>query len=454
MKSCVTLLVALLLAFAGNVFAQRNLTVAPTPAIEQRVALVIGNSAYAESPLKNPTNDAADMAAALRGLGFQVILRANANRRQMVEAVREFGNQIKRGGVGFFYYAGHGVQSRGKNFLIPVGAQLESEADLEFETMDANIVLAQMDEASNRVNIVVLDACRDNPYTRSSRSASRGLAALDAARGSFLAFATAPGSVAADGDGRNGIYTKHLLASLREPDTRLEDVFKRVRLDVAKETGNRQIPWDSSSVLGDFYFRPPAGDVEVVSTAPSAAVTQSISPLAIELAYWQSIKDSTGADDYNAYLERYPSGQFSNLARSRIAAYRKSSSGEIRPSPIADSVADDRASSAQVVIFRKSAFVGMNIELPVTIDGKFIGILASGTYFTLSLNAGLHQIGVSKKSGGLLRGTCRETLDVVAGETHFIEADVGKFGLISDCGLIRTDEPNGVSAIDGLARRN
>lgn len=238
-------IVMLLLMVGAPVLAQQNsLPAAADARTEQRVALVIGNSAYKDSPLRNPSNDASDMAQTLRGLGFQVILRTNAGRRQMVEAVREFGNQIKRGGVGLFYYAGHGVQSRGKNFLIPVDAHIEGEADLEFETMDANMVLAQMDDAGNRVNIVVLDACRDNPFARSFRSASRGLAQLDAARGSFLAYATAPGSVASDGDGRNGIYTKHLLASLRNPDSKLEEVFKRVRVEVARETGNRQIPWD------------------------------------------------------------------------------------------------------------------------------------------------------------------------------------------------------------------
>ena len=224
---------------------------------EQRVALVIGNASYKDGPLRNSVNDANDVAATLKGLGFQVILRINSDRRQMVQAVREFGSSIKRGGVGFFYYAGHGVQSRGKNFLMPVGARIEGEGDLEFEAMDANMVLAQMDEAANRVNIVVLDACRDNPYTRSFRSANKGLAQMYSVKGSFIAYSTAPGSVAADGIGRNGTYTKHLLASLRQPDTKIEEVFKRVRLEVARETGNKQIPWDSSSLLGDFYFTTP-----------------------------------------------------------------------------------------------------------------------------------------------------------------------------------------------------
>ena len=225
---------------------------------EQRVALVIGNSAYKESPLKNPANDAADMAAALKELGFKVTLRTDASQRQMKQALREFAQDLRRGGVGLFYFAGHGVQSKGRNFLIPVGANVETEAELEDESVDANLVLSYMDEAQNRVNIVVLDACRNNPFARSFRSASRGLAQMEAAKGSFVAFATAPGSVAADGEGRNGVYTEHLLASLKEADGDIDKVFRRVAANVSTVTGGKQVPWVASSLTGDFYFRMPA----------------------------------------------------------------------------------------------------------------------------------------------------------------------------------------------------
>lgn len=332
---CLSFAAIFFLVFCGAGQAQRNPSASPDA--EQRIALVIGNSSYKEAPLRNPVNDAADVAATLKGLGFNVILRTNANRRQMVEAVREFGVRIRRGGVGFFYYAGHGVQSKGKNFLIPVGAQLDAEADLEFETMDANMVLAQMDDAGNRVNIVVLDACRDNPFARSFRSASRGLAQMDSAKGSFLAYATSPGSVAADGTGRNGTYTKHLLASLRQPDSRLEEVFKRVRVEVAKETGNRQIPWDSSSVLGDFYFRPPAGGaVAEFPAAPAAA----FDPFATERTYWDSIKDTRNANELKTYLDQYPGGMFAALAAERL----KGLAAPPIPSPASgDNSANERA---------------------------------------------------------------------------------------------------------------
>ena len=223
---------------------------------EPRIALVIGNAAYQFGSLRNPVNDATDMAATLKPLGFKVILRTDATQRQMKRALREFRGDLRSGGVGLFYYAGHGVQSKGRNYLVPVGADIEAESDIEDESVDANLVLAYMEEAGTRVNIIILDACRNNPFARGFRSGSRGLAIMETvAKGTFIAYSTAPGSVASDGDGRNGLYTKHLLASLKDADSDIERVFKRVRTGVADETRNAQIPWDASSLLGDFRFR-------------------------------------------------------------------------------------------------------------------------------------------------------------------------------------------------------
>ena len=253
----VVLAAVLLIAAPGWASAQRNLKVAPPAPNEQRVALVIGNSSYKDSPLRNPVNDATDMASVLRDLGFKVMLRTDATQRQMKQALREFAQDIRRGGVGLFYFAGHGVQSKGKNFLLPIGASIESEAELEDEALDANLVLSYMEEAQNRVNIVVLDACRNNPFARSFRSAGHGLAQMEAAKGSFIAFATAPGSVSADGTGRNGVYTENLLKSLKQPDGDIDKVFRRVAADVSTVTAGKQVPWVASSMTGDFYFRAP-----------------------------------------------------------------------------------------------------------------------------------------------------------------------------------------------------
>jgi TonB family protein len=221
---------------------------------EPRVALVIGNGAYADGALANSANDARDMATALRQLGFDVSSGENLDRRQMEEKIRDFGKKIRGGGVGMFYYAGHGAQVGGANYLIPIGAQINGEAEVKYEAVDVGFVLAQMEEARNRLNIVVLDACRNNPFARSFRSASNGLASIDAPVGTLIAYATAPGRTASDGNARNGLYTHELLAAMRLPGLKIEDVFKRVRSEVRRQSNDQQVPWESSSIEGDFYF--------------------------------------------------------------------------------------------------------------------------------------------------------------------------------------------------------
>ena len=154
----------------------------------------------------------------------------------MRAAVRDFSREIRQGGVGLFYFAGHGVQVDGRNFLIPVGSNIEEEFEVADEGLDAESVLRAMEKADNRLNIIILDACRNNPFARRFRSADRGLARMSAPTGSLVAYATAPGQVAADGDGRNGIFTKHLLNAMQEPGRTLEQVFKQVRIEVEQET--------------------------------------------------------------------------------------------------------------------------------------------------------------------------------------------------------------------------
>ncbi len=226
-------------------------------AAEPRIALVIGNSLYEVGALKNPVHDAADMAAALEHLGFAVVLKKNARQQEMEEAVRAFGHRLKRGGVGLFFYAGHGIQIGGRNYLIPIDARIEKETDAKYRAIDVEMVLDEMANAGNPMNIVILDACRDNPVGRSLRSAGRGLAIIsDAPKGTFITYSTSPGKTAADGEGRNSPYTSALLESIREPGLPIEQVFKRVRQRLSRETGDRQIPWELSSLQGDFYFTP------------------------------------------------------------------------------------------------------------------------------------------------------------------------------------------------------
>jgi hypothetical protein len=213
----------------------------------KRIALVIGNNEYVDARLENPPHDAEDVTHVLQELGFTVHTRINVNQREMEEAVDEFSREIQDGNISLFYFSGHGVQARGENFLIPVGSSIRSESDVRFKAVNVGYILSKMEESRNRTNILVLDACRNNPF-KGFRSLNRGLNAVEAPRGTFIAYATAPGTVAEDGSDRNSPYTKHLIQALKVKDITIYDVFGQVLLAVEKETAGKQIPWISSSV--------------------------------------------------------------------------------------------------------------------------------------------------------------------------------------------------------------
>lgn len=319
---------AALVLGAAPALAQRTLEVQAAGG-ERRVALVIGNAAYADAPLANPVNDATDMAKALEDAGFKVILRRNASTREMRQAIRDFGAELRRADVGLFYFAGHGVQVRGNNYLLPVGADIQSEADAEDLAIDANYALRTMEDAQAKVTILVLDACRNNPFTRAFRSATRGLAQMNAATGSVIAFATAPGSVAADGAGRNGVYTKHLLANLQQGDSDILKVFQRTRAGVVKETAGRQTPWESTSLIGDFHFKP--GSTATAMAAPMQASPLPAAPRKCEIKRISFTDGSTACmEDFEVFHNMRPPPQGIAL----IEYFRgKSSSTYALPTP-------------------------------------------------------------------------------------------------------------------------
>jgi hypothetical protein len=292
----------------------RELKREQTQSAKRRLALVIGNGEYTNaSPLKNPPNDARDMAATLKELDFDVASGMNLNQREMKNLIRTFGQKLKEGGDGLFYYAGHGVQSKGRNYLIPVEADIQSEAEVEDAGVDLNLVLGYMDDAQNNLNIVILDACRNNPFSRGFRSASSGLAQVDAPTGTLIAYATAPGRVASDGAGQNGLYTSELLKKMRIPGLSVTEMFMRVRGEVMKQTASKQVPWEASSLVGTFYFSGP-GNAETSSGTSAKSATD---PAAFELSFWETIKNSTNPEDFRAYLKAFPNGRFAELARTR-----------------------------------------------------------------------------------------------------------------------------------------
>ncbi len=228
---------------------------------QNKIALVIGNSNYEDSPLRNPVNDATDLASVLSQLGFHVTLETNLNHQQMELVIRSFGTQINSGDVALFYFSGHGTQVDGLNYLVPVGVNIIAANEVKYKSVEAGFVLDKMESAGSNINIVILDACRNNPF-KGFRSSSRGFAYMSAPTGSIISYATAPGSVALDGEGRNSPYTKYLIQAIQLENLQIEDIFKKVREYVAQDTDNKQIPWESSSLIGDFYFKKGDGLIE------------------------------------------------------------------------------------------------------------------------------------------------------------------------------------------------
>jgi hypothetical protein len=227
---------------------------------EKRLALIIGNSNYINGNyLPNPVNDANAVSQALTDVGFTVMKYLNADQKVMKKAMDDFGEKLKEYNVGLFYYAGHGVQVKGNNYLIPVDAALKIEQDVEYDCIDAGRLLGKMEAAGTTTNIVILDACRNNPFERSwagrSSAQGNGLAFMNAPSGSLIAYSTSPGKTASDGTGRNSVYTEALLKFIKIPGLTIEDFFKNVRTMVETNSNKEQTPWESTSLKGNFYFK-------------------------------------------------------------------------------------------------------------------------------------------------------------------------------------------------------
>ncbi|HXP95543.1 MAG TPA: caspase family protein, partial [Telmatospirillum sp.] len=304
------LLLGLFLVCSTVIFSS-SLSMADEPG-EHRVALIIGNGAYRNTtPLTNPAHDAALIGDTLSKLGFSLVGGGpllDADRPAMESAIREFGRQLQGGAIGLFYYSGHGIQVNGSNYLIPITADIARDADVKYELLDVGFVLDEMSHAGNRLNIVILDACRNNPFgKRGMRSMSSGLGQVVAPAGTVIGYATQPDNVAADGAGSNSPYTSALAAALRKPGLDLFGMFNEVGLQVKQATGGQQQPWLAASpVEGQFYF---SGPPEALAAQPAP------DPDAV---YWDSIKGSANAADFQDYLTRFPNGQFSGLAKRKL----------------------------------------------------------------------------------------------------------------------------------------
>jgi formylglycine-generating enzyme required for sulfatase activity len=305
---------------------------------EKRVALIVGNSGYKHvTRLENPANDARLMAETLRALGFTLVgngPQLDLDEPALKRVVRSFGDALTGADVALFYYAGHGVQVRGANYLVPVGANPTKEADVDIEMLDTNVVLRQMESAGTKLNLVILDACRNNPFGgRGLRSTGSGLAQMQAPQGTLISFATQPGAVALDGSGRNSPYTQALAAAIRKPGVDIFRTFNEVGLAVSTATNGQQQPWVSlSPIKGDFYF---AG-----APAPAVAAQMQTPPVidAAERA-WVVTQNTTSVAVLEDFIRQFGATPFGSMAKARLEELKKSQTAAaavvVPPAPFA-----------------------------------------------------------------------------------------------------------------------
>jgi len=297
------------------------IVVAPGAQPDGRVALVVGNSTYDQAPsLPNARNDALAIADVLRDLGFRVILGVDLDAQETQATIRQFNSAIDNSEIALFFYAGHGMQVHGDNYIIPTDSNIQREIDLGIEAVNIDSVIRQMDLGA-AIKIVLLDACRDNPFeknltrsmgvTRSAASLGKGLAPIQAAGGALIGFATEPGAVAYDGHGQNSPFSAALLRHIATPDLEIQPMMTLVRRDVYAATGQRQRPWTTSSLMSEVYLKPAEG--------------RNTDPTVADVATWEAVAARGQIGDYASYLSAYPEGLFADQALQRIVELKKGS---------------------------------------------------------------------------------------------------------------------------------
>lgn len=293
---------------------------------DRRVALVIGNGAYEHVPeLKNPKNDSADLANALTAVGFDVTLHRDQTQGSMLDTLRGFRRKAAGAEIALIYFAGHGIEIDRQNYLIPVDAVLQTDSDINFEAVRLETMIFAASGAA-RLSMVIVDACRNNPFaasiqrTNSDRSIGRGLSAVEPTKNTLVAYAAKEGTTAADGAGRNSPYARALIEALQEPNLEVGLMMRRVRDAVLGATGGQQEPFVYGSLSAEQIFLNDTRGLSLVTPSPEAA--QSPGASAAEIAFWQSIADTSDPAELESYLARYPDGLFSVLAQSRVARLR------------------------------------------------------------------------------------------------------------------------------------
>ncbi len=393
--------------FAPGPFARVWAQTAQGPQLQRlpKIALVIGNGKYRQSPLKNPGNDARAIGETLTALGFEVAIRLDADRATMEAALATYIDMLaRRKCAGLFYYAGHGIQLAWKNYLLPVDANVTSAKEVQQQGIELNALMADLIKAANPFNLVILDACRDNPFGSAGQPEQKGLSQMDAPVGTLLAYATAPGNTASDGAGANGLYTENLLKEMRVAEARVEDVFKRVRLAVRRASQGAQIPWESTSLEEDFYFLP-SGNLVKPGDAERAK------QFAEQLKIWESIETATSVAPFEAYLRRYPSGLFSELAQlqlDRLLAQEGEKPVQIAPSagnPYSAGTArsDTAFRVGDLFVYRLSDRSSGNFKRRITIRVSAVTeqeVMYQGSLLTTDLLGNLRRSGDGRRYTG------------------------------------------------------
>ena len=441
---------------ATAVLAPELVLPARAAADPSRLALVVGNDAYPGAPLSNAVNDAKAMADLLGKAGFGVDLRTNADRGTLLDATKRFAEAAaaSEAKLVFFYYAGHGAQLDWRNYLLPVDARVNTSADLPAQCLDLASLLTALARAKGRTFVIVLDACRDNPFGASYRPAQKGLSQFDAPPSSLLAFSTAPGSVAADAagsGGQSGLYAEHLVRELGVPATRLEDALKRVRLAVRIASKGAQVPWESTSLEGDVFLFP---------AARKLTEAELEGQIRRELEAWDRVKGSKETADWIAYLREYPSGRFSEIAQTRLAYF--AARDEAARAPVQVAVAQPMpaapaalpAQDATQVVSAPSA-----IRTEARPDGAVQLVVASGGAFPPLMrpfpspySAGTYEIGRNYSVGDEV--VYRQSDPVYGGEPRTLAWRITKVDADADRaeindGLIVIDTMGNMVARDG-----
>jgi formylglycine-generating enzyme required for sulfatase activity len=361
-----------------------------------RYALIIGNGSYEGTYLRNPVNDANAIANALQELDFYVIKKTDLTKKQMIDVIRDFENKLTSNDIALFYYSGHGVQVNGINYLIPLKANILTEKDVEFEAVALNRFMSNLEKA--KMNIVILDACRDNPY-KGVRSTNKGLAQVTSKTdGTFIAYATAPGMTASDGSGSNSPYTKHLIREMKVPGQEIEDVFKNVRIAVKDETNNTQIPWDSSCLTDEFIF--------AMSCTP-----QTRPDIEVETEYsYGTIKVESNADG-NVYVDN---DYVCSITKGSIKKLKN-----IRTGSHTVKVKTDDETKTEYVTVAKNSTSSLNFYFTPASTGDDTMVFVKGGTFQMGSNSGdsdenpVHTVTVSDFYIGKYEVTQKEWKEVM-----------------------------------------